>query len=71
MEELIYLIPVALFLGLVGLAAFIWALKIGQMGDLDDVTERVLSDAASTDPIMESGALPSSTLRRRDIPRSR
>lgn len=35
MSALLILIPAALFLGLVGLAAFMWALKRGQFDDLD------------------------------------
>jgi cbb3-type cytochrome oxidase maturation protein len=44
MEGLIYLIPVALLLGLIGLAAFMWALKSGQFDDLDGAAERILFD---------------------------
>lgn len=44
MNVLIFLIPVALFLGLVGLAAFLWALKSGQFDDLDGAAERILLD---------------------------
>ena len=33
MSVLIYLIPAALFLGLLGLAGFLWALKNGQFAD--------------------------------------
>lgn len=44
MEVLIYLIPVALFLGLLGLGAFFWALKSGQFEDLDGAAERILMD---------------------------
>ena len=44
MSVLIYLIPVALFLGLVGLAAFIWALKSGQYEDLEGEAHRILID---------------------------
>ena len=44
MEALIYLIPIALFLGLIGLAAFIWALKSGQFEDLDGAASRILFD---------------------------
>jgi cbb3-type cytochrome oxidase maturation protein len=43
-EGLIYLIPVALLLGLIGLAAFMWALKSGQFEDLDGAAERILFD---------------------------
>ena len=35
MNVLIYLIPIALFMGGVGLAAFIWSLKSGQYDDLE------------------------------------
>jgi cbb3-type cytochrome oxidase maturation protein len=41
---LLYLIPAALFLGLLGLAAFLWALKNGQFDDPDGAAERILFD---------------------------
>ncbi|GLS32284.1 cytochrome oxidase maturation protein, cbb3-type [Mesorhizobium albiziae] len=44
MTTLVYLIPVALFLGGLGLTAFIWALRSGQYDDLDGAAERVLFD---------------------------
>lgn len=44
MSILIYLIPLALFLGLVGLGAFIWSLKSGQYDDLDGAAWRILID---------------------------
>ncbi len=44
MNILVYLIPVALFLGLLGLAAFLWALKTGQFNDMDGAAERILID---------------------------
>ena len=44
MDVLVYLIPVALFLGLVGLAGFIWALRSGQFDDMDGAAERILFD---------------------------
>ena len=44
MDVLIYLIPLAFFLGLLGLAAFLWALRNGQFDDLDGDAERVLFD---------------------------
>ncbi|MEM9439635.1 MAG: cbb3-type cytochrome oxidase assembly protein CcoS [Pseudomonadota bacterium] len=44
MDVLIYLIPIALFLGLLGLAAFLWSLRNGQFEDLDGAAERVLFD---------------------------
>lgn len=44
MSILMYLIPIALLLGLIGLAAFIWALKSGQYDDLDGAARRILID---------------------------
>lgn len=44
MDVLIYLIPIALFLGLLGLAAFLWSLRDGQFDDLDGAAERILLD---------------------------
>jgi cbb3-type cytochrome oxidase maturation protein len=44
MDIILYLIPIALFLGLVGLGAFLWALKSGQFDDLDGAAQRILFD---------------------------
>lgn len=44
MSVLGYLIPIALFLGLLGLAAFLWALKSNQFEDLDGAAHRILFD---------------------------
>ncbi len=44
MSGLLYLIPIALFLGLLGLAAFLWALRSGQFEDLDGAAHRILFD---------------------------
>ncbi len=44
MTVLIYLVPIALFLGFAGLAAFLWALKSGQYDDMDGAGERILLD---------------------------
>lgn len=44
MTALVYLIPAALFLGLLGLGAFLWALKSGQFDDLDGAASRILFD---------------------------
>lgn len=42
MTGLAVLIPIALFLGLVGLAAFFWAIKSGQFDDMDGAALRIL-----------------------------
>jgi cbb3-type cytochrome oxidase maturation protein len=44
MTNLVILIPVALFLGGMGLAAFLWALRSGQYQDMDGSAERILLD---------------------------
>lgn len=44
MNVLVVLIPVAMGLGLVGLAAFLWSLRSGQYDDLQGAAERILDD---------------------------
>ena len=44
MNGLIFLIPVALGMGGLGLAAFFWAMRSGQFDDLDGAAQRVLLD---------------------------
>ena len=44
MNVLVYLLPMALALGLTGLFAFLWALKSGQFDDVEGAALRVLSD---------------------------
>ena len=44
MDALVYLIPAALFLGGIGLVAFLWSLRSGQYDDLDGAAERILFD---------------------------
>ena len=44
MNVIVFLIPVALFLSLIGLGAFIWALKSGQFEDLEGEALRILND---------------------------
>jgi cbb3-type cytochrome oxidase maturation protein len=39
-----FLIPIALLLGLLGLAAFFWALRAGQFEDADGAAMRILID---------------------------
>jgi cbb3-type cytochrome oxidase maturation protein len=44
MNVLIYLVPMALLLGLTGLIAFLWSLKSGQYDDLEGAAVRILPD---------------------------
>ncbi len=44
MTSLAWLIPCALFLGGLGLAAFLWSLKSGQFEDLEGAAWRAITD---------------------------
>ncbi len=44
MTGLVLLIPIALCLGLAGLAAFFWAMRSGQFEDMDGAALRILID---------------------------
>lgn len=49
MNILAYLIPAALFLGLLALAAFMWSLRSGQYDDLEGASQRILIDDSDKD----------------------
>ncbi|MGF1543991.1 MAG: cbb3-type cytochrome oxidase assembly protein CcoS [Parvularculaceae bacterium] len=44
MSGLLYLIPIALLLGAIGLVTFLWALRAGQFDDPDGAAARILMD---------------------------
>lgn len=44
MNVLVFLVPAALFLGLLGLAGFLWTLRNRQYEDLDGAASRILFD---------------------------
>ena len=50
MSNLLLLIPIALFLGLLGLAAFLWSLKSGQFDDMEGAAYRILFDDDEQQP---------------------
>lgn len=43
MEMLVYLIPISLFLGGLGLAAFFWAIRSNQFDDPEGDSRRILN----------------------------
>lgn len=51
MNVLVYLLPMALGLGLTGLLAFVWSIRNGQLDDLDGAALRMLTD----DDLVEEG----------------
>jgi cbb3-type cytochrome oxidase maturation protein len=44
MTAIVYLLPAALFLGLLGLGAFLWCLKHDQYNDLKGTAYRAIQD---------------------------
>ncbi len=44
MNVLVYLVPMALGLGLIGLAAFLWSLSSGQYDDVEGAAVRILEN---------------------------
>ncbi len=44
MDVLLFLIPLALLLGVIGLIAFFWTLKSGQYDDPEGTANRILID---------------------------
>lgn len=44
MTGLAFLIPIALGMGLIGLAAFFWSMRDGQYDDMDGAANRILID---------------------------
>lgn len=53
MSLLSWLVPVALGMGLVGLLAFLWSMRSGQLDDLDGAAERVLLHEADDAPLQD------------------
>ena len=50
MNILLLLIPAALFLGLLGLAGFLWAMRSGQFDDMEGAAMRILIDEGPARP---------------------
>ncbi|MFN3989599.1 MAG: cbb3-type cytochrome oxidase assembly protein CcoS [Erythrobacter sp.] len=44
MTGLAFLIPIALGMGVLGLAAFLWSMRSGQYEDMDGAANRILID---------------------------
>jgi cbb3-type cytochrome oxidase maturation protein len=47
MEVMVFLVPLALMLGLIGLMGFLWSLKNGQYDDLEGAGWRAIADDES------------------------
>lgn len=44
MNQMLFLLPIALAMGLMGLIAFLWSLRSGQFDDLEGDAMRILID---------------------------
>jgi cbb3-type cytochrome oxidase maturation protein len=51
---LLWMIPIALMMGFLGLVGFMWSLKSGQYDDLDGAAQRILMDDDT--PLGEAGS---------------
>jgi cbb3-type cytochrome oxidase maturation protein len=51
----LWLVPVGLAMGVVGLLAFLWSMKSGQLEDLDGAAARVLLVEAIDRPLPDDG----------------
>jgi cbb3-type cytochrome oxidase maturation protein len=58
MTALAWLIPAALFLGGLGLGAFLWALRSGQFEDLEGASYRALDDDPPEPPASKRSSKP-------------
>lgn len=54
MSYAVWLVPVGLAMGMVGLLAFLWSMKSGQLEDLDGAAERVLVTDVTDRPLPAS-----------------
>jgi cbb3-type cytochrome oxidase maturation protein len=52
MIDFFFLVPIAIGMGLVGLASFMWTLRSGQYDDLEGAAQRILFEAREG-PIVE------------------
>jgi len=50
MTNISVLLPIALLLGLAGLAAFLWSVRAGQYDDLEGAARRILTDDEDDGP---------------------
>ena len=53
MNYLVWVVPLALGMGAIGLTAFLWSIRTGQYEDLDGDAARVLLAAAEDKPLRD------------------
>ena len=58
MEVLVFLVPLAITLGALGLVAFLWSLRNGQYDDLDGAAWRAIADDEPRLPALKDAGIP-------------
>jgi cbb3-type cytochrome oxidase maturation protein len=58
MDILVWLVPLALLMGFLGLVGFLWNLRSGQYEDLDGAASRILFDDDRLPPASRPAARP-------------
>jgi len=64
MIDFFFLVPIAIGMGLVGLASFMWTLKSGQYDDLEGAAQRILFEG-NEGPVIEQHRKPSAGIGRK------
>ena len=55
MNGFVWMVPVALLMGAIGLEAFLWSMRDGQYDDLDGAAERIFIDTEIDRPLTDPG----------------
>jgi cbb3-type cytochrome oxidase maturation protein len=63
MIDFFFLVPIAIGMGLVGLASFMWTLKSGQYNDLEGAAQRILFEGNEGPVLKEKNPTPSPAIR--------
>jgi cbb3-type cytochrome oxidase maturation protein len=63
MIDFFFLVPIAIGMGLVGLASFLWTLKSGQYDDLEGAAQRILLEGNEGPVLEEKHPTPSTGIR--------
>jgi cbb3-type cytochrome oxidase maturation protein len=61
MIDFFFLVPMAIGMGLVGLASFMWTLRNGQYDDLEGAAQRILFEG-NEGPMLEKHPTPSAAI---------
>jgi cbb3-type cytochrome oxidase maturation protein len=63
MIDFFFLVPIAIGMGLVGLASFMWTLRSGQYDDLEGAAQRILFEGNKGPFLEEKPSTPSTGLK--------